>query len=216
VERCGHCGREGTLENKGDVTLSATTQTVQNGNFRDEISIQQLVGVTRCSGCGGLTLSEYRWIDGYDDPGDPPTPRILYPDQGGVADLPAEVADRYRALLDLRHEPDAFAVRAGRLLEAVCADQAISRGLSQRKQLDSLVAEADVPEELVKQAHLVYTYRNYGGHIKEFEVEAEDVRLILGFVDALLDFLYRGPANLGRVSSAFERRKAEALGEGVD
>jgi hypothetical protein len=68
-----------------------------------------------------------------------------------------------------------------------------------------------VPAPLVSQAHVVYTYRNYGGHVKEFEVEEGDVPLIRWFIDALLDFLYRGPAELARVSGALGDRKAAAV-----
>lgn len=68
-----------------------------------------------------------------------------------------------------------------------------------------------MPAPLVSQAHVVYTYRNYGGHVKEFEVEEGDVPLIRWFIDALLDFLYRGPAELARVSGALGDRKAAAV-----
>lgn len=208
--RCGHCGREGTLETKGSVTLTAENQIVQNTGFQEEISIQLIAQVDRCSNCRELTLSRYTWIDPYSDPEDVEV-ETLYPRPDSTDDLPAGIGQRYEAMLELQHAPDAFAVRAGRLLEAICADRGISSDLTLRNQLDALVEQADVPPQLVSQAHVVYTYRNYGGHVKEFEVEAGDVPLIRGFIDALLDFLYRDPAELTRVSAALEARKAAGL-----
>ncbi len=183
---------------------------MQNGQFQEEVSIQQIAQVDRCSSCAGLTLSQYRWIDEYDDPNTIEA-HTLYPEQNTLRDLPVEVSRRYLAMLELQHAPDAFAVRAGRVLEAICCDRGISPDLPFRLQLDALLKEASVPQGLVSQAHVVYTYRNYGGHIKEFEVEADDVPLIRGFIEALLDFLYRGPAELARVSSALEARKAGVI-----
>lgn len=210
---CGHCGREGTLESKGSVILTAENQVVENPpGFQEEISVQRIAQVDRCSSCGEVTLSRYLWIDQYFDAENVDL-ETLYPQPHRIDDLPAGVRTRFEALLELQHAPDAFAVRAGRVLEAICTDREISDDLSLREQLNALVEQADVPAPLVSQAHVVYTYRNYGGHIKEFEVEEGDVALIRGFIDALLDFLYRGPAELARVSAALEARKAAAMGQ---
>lgn len=209
--RCGHCGREGTLETKGSVTLTSKSQTIHDPpGFQQEILVQRIAQVDLCPSCGEVTLSRYLWIDGYFD-ADDLTVETLYPQPHRLDDLPANIRARYEAMLDLQHAPDAFAVRAGRVLEAICADRGISDELSLREQLNALVQQAEVPAPLVSQAHVVYTYRNYGGHVKEFEVEAGDVPLIRGFVDALLDFLYRGPAELARVSAALDGRKAAAM-----
>lgn len=182
-ESCGHCGREGTLETKEPVVLSSRDQVIGSGALRDEITVQRIAQIDRCSACGGLTLSTYTWIDQYFDPDDVDL-EILYPEPQRLEDLPAEIRSRYAAMLELRHAPDAFAVRAGRVLEAICADKMISEELSQREQLNALVEEAGVPDGLISQAHLVYTYRNYGGHLKELEVEDRDVPLIRGFMPA--------------------------------
>lgn len=208
---CGHCGREGTLESKGSVVLTSENQVIQDPpGFQAEISVQRIAQVDRCSSCGEITLSRYLWIDEYFDPDDVEV-ETLYPWPHRIDDLPLGVRARYEAMLELQHAPDAFAVRSGRVLEAICADRGISDELSLREQLNALVERAQVPAPLVSQAHVVYTYRNYGGHIKEFEVEEGDVPLIRGFIDALLDFLYRGPAQLARVSAALEARKAAAV-----
>lgn len=67
-----------------------------------------------------------------------------------------------------------------------------------------------MPKALTDQAHLVRKYRNLGGHAGAWEVKEQDVPLIRGFVEALLDFLYWGPANLEQVNAEFKRREAEA------
>jgi hypothetical protein len=197
------------------VTLTSDNQTLANGNFTEEVNVQRIAQVDRCTACGELTLSRYLWIDQYFDPGDV-VPDVLYPARRDLTDLPAGVAVRYGAMLELQHAPDVFAVRAGRVLEAVCADRGIDDKLKFREQLNALVDEASVPKPLVDQAHLVYDYRNYGGHTKEFEVETQDVSLIRGFVDSLLEFLYWEPAALARAAAAFKERRTEALGKAPD
>jgi hypothetical protein len=137
----------------------------------------------------------------------------LYPERRDLDDLPERVSARYTAMLELLHAPDAFAVRAGRLLETVCADQGVERTKEHRDlalRLDALVARGDVPKPLADQAHLVREYRNLGGHDAEMEVEDQDVPLIRGFVESLLDFLCWSPANLSRVNTEFKQRKADA------
>ena len=195
------------MESKGSVVLTSENQVVQDlPGSQAEISVQRIAQIDRCSSCGEITLSRYLWIDEYFDPDDVQV-ETLYPQPHQIGDLPISVRTRYEAMLELQHAPDAFAVRAGRVLEEICADRGISDELSLREQLNALVEQADVPAPLVSQAH----NRNYGGHIKEFEVEEGDVPLIRGFIDALLDFLYRGPAELARVSAALEARKAAAV-----
>jgi len=194
------------------VTLTSENQVLQNANFFEEVNVQRIAQVDRCSACGELTLCRYLWIDQYFEP-DEVDLEVLYPARRDLADLPQGVAVRYGAMLELQHAPDAFAVRAGRVLEEVCADRGIDDKLKLRDQLNALVEEAAVPKPLVDQAHLVYDYRNYGGHKKEFEVEVEDVPLIRGFVDSLLEFLYWEPAALARAAAAFKKRRTEALGK---
>lgn len=210
---CGHCGRERTLENKGMVELTSNVQEIDHGAYREEIDFKRIAEVFYCSACGEVTLTRYLWMDQYFD-AETVDVEVLYPEPQALEGISDEVRFRYGAMLELQHAPDAFAVRAGRLLEAICADQGVSaEGLSQREEINALLDQADLPKPLVSQAHLIYTYRNYGGHTKEFEVEEDDVPLIRGFIEALLDFLYRGPANLDRVSAALEKRKAAALDE---
>jgi Domain of unknown function (DUF4145) len=213
AERCGHCGRENSCEHVGRVVLSTKSDTVQVGGYLQEITTQQIAQISRCTGCDNLTLETYTWVDEMMDPEDV-TLHQLYPQERSFADLPERVRARYEAMLELQHAPDAFAVRAGRLLEAVCADQGVhpktdkNAELSQR--LDQLVKQVGVPKALTDQAHLVRKYRNVGGHDNAWEVEDQDVPLIRRFVESLLDLLYWGPANLARVTAEFKRRETEA------
>lgn len=64
-----------------------------------------------------------------------------------------------------------------------------------------------MPAGLADQADLVRKYRNIGGHDDDIEVDADDVPLIRGFVDALLEFFYWGPAKLARGREALARRR---------
>jgi len=214
AERCGHCGRENSVEHVGHVVLSTTADTVPfNDQYTQELTTQNVAQIGRCSGCDGLTLETYIWVAEMMEPEDV-TLHQLYPQERSFADLPKRVRARYEAMLELQHAPDAFAVRAGRLLETVCADQGVrpktdeNAELSQR--LDQLVKKAGVPKALTDQAHLVRKYRNVAGHDKGWEVEDQDVPLIRRFVESLLDFLYWGPANLARVTAEFKKREAEA------
>ena len=212
AERCGHCGREGTRETKETVSLSEETHVQRVGNYVTEVGVTEFAQLDRCSACGKLSLSTYWWAEEFMDPDDVKV-HELYPEQRDLSDLPERVKDRYSAMLELQHAPDAFAVRAGKLLETVCTDQGVKRNnqhpdLADR--LDVLVERGDVPRSLADQAHLVRRYRNLGGHDAAMEVGEQDVPLIRKFVEGLLDFLYWGPANLTRVTAEFQTRKEEA------
>lgn len=205
--RCGHCGRQGTLERVEDVLVSSRTVEVGEGMYADEIDQQQRVLIQRCSVCQGLTFSMYVWIDQFSEPGDDLDGTVLYPRDLEVDDLPIRVGQRYSEMLELLFAPDAFAVRAGRLLEAVCSDLGIAEGELHRR-LEQLARDDRLPRSLADQALLVKEYRNVGGHDDEMDVSDDDVPLVRGFVEALLEFLYWGPAKLARATDEFERRKA--------
>jgi hypothetical protein len=195
------------------VVLSTTTDTVPfNDQYMQELTTENVAQIGRCSGCDGLTLETYIWVAEMMEPDDV-TLRQLYPQDRPFADLPERVRVRYEGMLELQHAPDAFAVRAGRLLEAVCTDQGVPKSKEHPAldhRLKALVTRAGVPSALTDQALLVKDYRNLGGHDDAWEVEDEEVPLIRKFVESLLDFLYWGPADLARVSAAFVKRETEA------
>jgi hypothetical protein len=212
AERCGHCGREGTVEWKGQVQVDSHTAKHRVGPYESDVEIQRIAGVGYCGSCEQITLETYAWADEFMEPDDVHAER-LYPLDRDLGDLPDRVRDRYAAMLELQHAPDAFAVRAGRLLEAVCADQGVPKSKEHPAldhRLKALVTRAGVPAALTDQALLVKDYRNLGGHDDAWEVEDQDVPLIRKFVESLLDFLYWGPADLARVSAAFVKRESEA------
>lgn len=211
AERCDNCGREGTLVHAGDVVLASRTIEVDGEGTSD----QHMLLVQRCSVCEAPTMSTYRWIDGWSDPTDLMHFKRLHPPQRELEALPQRVRERYTSMLELLHAPDAFAVRAGRLLESVCNDQGVVGGdLGPR--LDQLAGKKlqTIPRALADQAHLVREFRNLGGHDDDVDVEAKDVPLIRAFVEALLEFLYWGPAKLERGREALAARvmKATDLG----
>jgi hypothetical protein len=213
AERCGNCGREGTLVYVQEVPFAERPMAVHDSSGAiEEATQRQILNVRRCSVCDAPTLGTY-WCDEYSDPTDFGGWERLYPPLHELDDLPLRVRDRYESMLELLYAPDAFAVRAGRLLEAVCTDQGVVSGnLAHR--LDELAGKKrqTIPQALAKQAHLVREFRNIGGHDKAVDVEARDVPLIRGFVEALLEFLYWGPAKLERGEKALQERITEAEG----
>jgi hypothetical protein len=225
VSQCGHCGRHGTLEAVKHVTIESREDLAQTGpHLRDvmEVKYQTVIEVARCRSCRQPSFTEYHWVDEFfESEEDALDVRCLFPPPRHDGDLPERVRKRYVDMLELLHAPDAFAVRAGRLLEAVCLDQGIGRvhpngnRLDLANRLDLLVSKGHVPKALAAQAHLVRDYRNLGGHDEDLEPNADDVPLIRGFVESLLDFLYWGPAKLARGSADLEaRRKALKAGNG--
>jgi hypothetical protein len=214
-EWCGHCGRDDTVESVKSVVIDSDA-TVVTINDREEVPAewQTLVDVKRCTACGGPTFTTYRWLDPFfDTPEDARDEVTVYPPQHELTDLPARVLTRYEGMLELQAHPDAFAVRAGRLIEAICADQGVTTGQLYRR-LTDLAARGDLPKALADQAHLIREYRNLGGHDAELEVQAADVPLIRSFAEALLEFFYWGPAKLGRGAANLQRRR-DALNAGT-
>ena len=212
--RCGHCGREGTRETKGQVVLSSTPDAVSDGKQSWPITVQEIAQVDICTGCGKPTLLTYTWVDEFMDPSEV-EPDEIYPERRNLDHLPLRVRRRYGEMLEVQHLPDAFAVRAGKTLEAVCTDQGVRRTAKLQDladRLDALVERGDIPRPLADQAHIAREYRNLGGHDAELEVRTEDVPLIRQFVEGMLDFLYWGPKSLQRLTEDLEQRKAAASG----
>jgi hypothetical protein len=216
AERCRHCGREGTLIRVEDVVFD--TQPVEiihvsgAGEWPREATEQHVLNIRRCSACGQPTVASYFWVDEWSDPEDEPRGwRLLYPPERDPAMLPPGVRDRYLEMLELQYAPDAFAVRAGKLLEAVCADQGVPRiqdgkDLSLGRRLDQLVSNGKLPQPLVAQARLVKDFRNIGGHDDDIALAPEDVHLVREFAEALLGYLFWGPASLERSRQALQDR----------
>lgn len=208
ADRCGNCGREGTLEYVDTVQVAERPTQITHGDHVEETTNKRLLLVQHCDVCDEPTLSTYWYVDGWSDPADYMGLKRLFPPNHVLADLPDRVRERYGAMLEMLYAPDAFAVRAGRLLEAVCANQGVPFGdLGPR--LDQLAGKKKgriLPPGLAKQAQLIREFRNIGGHDDDVEVEASDVPLIRDFIEGLLEYLYWGPAKLDRGSLALESR----------
>jgi hypothetical protein len=127
-DRCGHCGREGSLERAGDVQLSGQMLDFSTPDGLEEIERQVRAVVLRCTRCDGVTLLQYTYWDGQSDPTDFTGLHRVYPEARDVDDLPKRVRDRYAKMLELMYEPDAFAMRAGKVLEAICNDHGYAKG----------------------------------------------------------------------------------------
>jgi hypothetical protein len=214
AERCGSCGREGTLEYVEEVPIVDRPIRIHTGeHVWEEATERTILNIQRCSVCEAPTINKYYWCDEFDDPAEPRGFERLHPPLHQLEDLPERVRTRYESMLELLHAPDAFAVRAGRLLEAVCTDQGVARG-ALGPRLDQLAGKKRqvIPKALAEQAHLVREFRNLGGHDDAVEVDEGDVRLITGFVEALLEFLYWGPAKLARGQKALQNRVTAAKG----
>ena len=166
ARRCDNCGREGVLSHVADVVLdSRPTEVTYGEGHREEAADQRVLLVERCEVCRAPTMSTYRYIDGWSDPSDFLDLQQICPMRRLSDDLPQRVWKRYQKMLQIQAEPDAFAVRAGRLLEAICSDQGVAEGdLGPR--LDQLAGKKrqTIPRALADQAHLVRKFRNVGGH----------------------------------------------------
>jgi hypothetical protein len=213
--RCGHCGREGTLE-RVDQLVIHREDTVVVMNERDEqpAEWQTILYVQRCANCNEPTITRYGWLEPFfDSEDDVRGETTIYPPQHDVGDRPDRVAKRYTEMIELKAHPDAFAVRGGRLLEAICADQGVDKSQGDlHKRLGILASRGDVPSALADQAHLVRQYRNLGGHDDDLEVK--DADLIRAFSEALLEFLYWGPAKLARGTAELRSRRQKLKGGG--
>jgi hypothetical protein len=217
AERCGHCGREGTLEHVESVVLNSVEVEVAPGPGPDDVLMcadQDVLQIRRCTVCHEPTIHRYWWLDSpWSEPDDARDYRRIHPLPRDNTQLPPRVAARYAEMLQVANLPDAFAVRAGKVLEAVCAAEGLPvtpPALDLSARLDQLASRnhSKIPPALRDQAQLVRRYRNVGGHDNDFDVEEDDVPLLRDFVEAILDYLYRGPAKLeaGREKLAERQR----------
>ncbi len=193
---CGHCG-------------NMTAFTVAAEGFRPttiasagaETTTWTTWRVLLCSTCSQPTLER----DVQTVKGDPngtrpprgPSPELLYPvSQTLVTDLPPSIGRMYRETLRVeKRSPRACAVMAGLTLEAVCQCEH-AKGSSLSERLDHLVMSERIPKTLADMAHHIRLLRNIGAHFTEEDILAEDVPVIIDFVEAILEYLYVAPAKI--------------------
>jgi hypothetical protein len=208
VDGCGHCGQTGTLERIENVVVARESAPATINGESVDAENQTVVEISRCYRCTQLTIVRYGWlVPFFDEPDDAGNPTQIYPSISTLADLPGSVAARYAEMLQHIGEPGSFAVKAGVLLEAVCDDKGFKPPGTLDKRLKKLVDSDLLPEGLGDQAHLVPQYRNLGGHHADLDPHEDDVPLIRSFIEAILGFLYWGPARLARGTAELQRRR---------
>jgi hypothetical protein len=214
--RCNYCGNH-TLH----LTLQIFTLQINHDNDNLEIDYQEVEEIIKkagradeltwliqeCVTCKGLLLKE-KHIHEDEDEGQYGWEefKILYPvTKAPSENLPSPVMKVYEAALKVKPiDPSAFAVLAGRILEAACNhEKAQGRNLAQK--LEYLAKSERIPTTLVKMAQQVRLLRNLAAHDAEDEVTEKDVPIILEFLEAILEYLYVAPAKIQAVQKRLTR-----------
>lgn len=163
--------------------------------------------IQECVTCMGLFLKEQLMFRDQDEyPYNWDEYKILYPVTKTSSDnLPSPVMKAYEAALKVKPiHPGAFAVMAGKVLEAACNhEKAQGRNLAQK--LDFLSKSGRIPITLVEMAKQVRLLRNLAAHDDEDEVTEEDIPIILEFLEAILEYLYVAPAKIEAVQTRLKR-----------
>lgn len=201
---CGHCGFRGPIEHKQDVIVWVEEDRIAGYG---PIIWNHTVRIWWCPACQEPTLHTSIWSPDIEEAG---TDQRVYPPGRDNTPLPEIVRTRLDAAMKVKKiEPAFYAVGIGRMLEAVCKDQAAS-GKDLFEKLDDLVAKDRLPKPLAEAAHELRKLRNLGAHDKEVEVGPEDVALIEALADAILEYLYRAPAAVAAVRAGLDERRSAA------
>jgi hypothetical protein len=210
MDSCGHCGYDGPLEHKGNVTAEQTEQ------FHDGIGSYawaQIWSLSRCPQCGGPTLVSYGWSDEWSDPENTDVTR-LYPSPQDDSSIPLRVRQQLTTTRRVKSiDPGFFALGVRRMLEAVCLEEA-AEGDSLVEQLQVLADKDRLPQTLVEAATELRKFGNLGAHVSEVEVRPEDLPLLDDLADAILEYLYRAPAKVAHVQDELKRRQAAVSDDG--
>jgi Domain of unknown function (DUF4145) len=94
------------------------------------------------------------------------------------------------------------------MLEAVCRDKGQARG-NLNGRLDALATDGVIPEPLSRVAHQLRSLRNFGAHDADVNVIDADVPVVEEFAEAILEYLYRAPAQLTAIEASLKQRKDE-------
>jgi len=139
--------------------------------------------------------------------------RRLYPTARDRSALPERVRTRLDAALKVKKiEPGFYAVGIRRMLETVCNIEGAAGGDLFAK-LDDLAAHGRIPGTLAEAAHELRKVGNLGAHDSEVDVAPEDVPAIEALAEAILEYLYRAPAQLATVRSALASRSTSVKAE---
>jgi hypothetical protein len=131
----------------------------------------------------------------------PRTTAIIYPlSRFSLMGIPSSIEKQYQAALKVRNvEPSACAVLAGRTLEAICIYEKAG-GKTLAEKLTYLASTGRIPDTLAHMTHQLRQIRSMGAHDTEKHITEEDIPIILGFLEAILEYLYVAPAKGAAVS----------------
>jgi hypothetical protein len=201
---CGHCGFPGLLERK-DPAVEVTHEDHEIAQF-GWISWTHYWVLHECPACHEPSLEDLWWSDEVSDPVE--SGKRLYPTGRDNSALPPEVQQKYDAALRVKRvDPGLYAVAIGRMIEAIAREEGASgRGLTPK--IRYLAENGRLPTFLVEVAEQLRDLRNLGAHDDEVEVVPQDARLIEDFAEAILEYLYRAPANLQAIRVGLAEREA--------
>jgi len=201
---CGHCGFRGPIVEKGEVLL---TEYADGDWDRGAPLIREAAIVYYCVVCDGTTVWKQ---SASDDFGGIFTERRLFPTTRDNQAIPEKVRIRFDAARKVKvAEPGLYAVGVRRMLETVCNEEGAT-GKDLFAKLDDLAHMGRIPTTLAEAAHQLRKLGNLGAHDSEVDVEPADVPVIADLAEALLEYLYRAPAQLAAVQAGLAEREKTA------
>ncbi len=214
---CRHCGNKTLFEEKGKYDYKD-----EEYEWNDEQERAMLSAFTeikyrllQCQTCNKPTLElEYEWYGRNEDHFEPydmnsTIVKEVYPSETKLNNIPSLVEKRYKEALKVQHiSPNAFAVMAGRTLEAALNDKGVEGKMLGNK-LHNLTTSDLIPKQLQEMAKQINKLRVFGAHDVEEDVIEEDVPIILSFVEAILEYLYIAPAKLAAVQSRLDKTSSD-------
>lgn len=118
-----------------------------------------------------------------------PTKRIL------PSSVPKSVQKHYNRALEVRAEPNSFAVQIRRALEAICIERG-ERGKNLNDDLERLSKAGVFPPIVAEIAHELRDVGNTGAHAKSQEVKEKQIQAIDDFFHLVVNYVYEAPARL--------------------
>lgn len=209
MDGCGHCGFNGPLEHRGNVTGESHTRIDRDIG---EYSWEVIWSLSRCPQCKEPTLATYSWSDEFSDP-DATVPTVVYPSPRDDSVLPPLVRKHREAARRVKGiDPSFYALGIRRMLEAMCLSEG-AHGRNLNQQLQSLATEGRLPQTLVDVTKQLRQLGNLGAHVGDVEIVESDVPLIDGLAEAMLEYLYRAPAAVAAVEAELARRTDAGTGD---
>lgn len=214
---CGHCGNKTGFQIRGKSVLDKSAEVeYEDGPYKGEKE-KLITDITewrllQCMTCSNVSL-EYThkkidhtndWIDSYGIEREDSSyvEKILYPSSyPNLPNLPPAIEKEYQEALKVRNiSPIACAVVARRTLEAVFTHEN-AQGDSLIRKIENLITSDRIPPLFAEMAHLARKIGNLGAHFADETVTAEDVAVVLDFVEAILEYLYVIPAKVETVKN---------------